>query len=129
VTGIPDADHEESAPGAPRLIISRLAGSLAGKTQTIRIAPDSMAHQAYGQAEVLEQFYCNYGLNPTFRQAVNKGPLKVSGADLDGEVRIVELPDHPFYIATLFLPQVFSMPERPHPLIVALLKCAQTFKP
>jgi CTP synthase (UTP-ammonia lyase) len=125
--GIEDAEHEETAPGAPTLFISKLACSLVGQAQTIKIAPGSHAHQAYGQKEVTEQFYCNYGLNPRFRDKVEKGKLKITGVDLDGEVRIVELSDHRFYVATLFLPQVLSKPEIPHPLIIAYLRAAVAF--
>jgi CTP synthase (UTP-ammonia lyase) len=122
VLGIKDAEHEESAPKASTLFISKLACSLAGKTQEINIAPDSIAHRAYGEQKVTEQFFCNYGLNPVFRDKVNSGKLSITGVDSEGEVRIVELSDHPFYVATLFLPQVASKPERPHPLILDYLK-------
>jgi CTP synthase (UTP-ammonia lyase) len=104
-----------------------LVCSLVGKTQTIKITPGSQAYQAYGQREVTEQFHCNYGLNPRFREKVGTGQLKIAGVDLDGEVRIVELSDRPFYVATLFLPQISSRPERPHPLIVAYLRAALAF--
>jgi CTP synthase (UTP-ammonia lyase) len=120
--GIKDAEHEESAPGASTLFISRLACSLSGKTQEIKIARESIAHRAYGEQKVTEQFFCNYGLNPVFRDEVNNGKLNITGVDPEGEVRIVELSDHPFYLATLFLPQVASKPEMPHPLIRAYLK-------
>ncbi len=126
--GIKDAEHEESAPDAPTLFISKLACSLAGKTQRITITPESLAGRAYGKQEVLEQFFCNYGLNPRFRKEIGKGKLSVTGVDHDGEVRIVESSDHPFYVAVLFLPQVCSTPESPHPLIVAFLKAAVVFK-
>ena len=126
--GIRDAEHEESAPGASTLFISKLVCSLVGKTQEIKIAPDSIAHRAYGKQEVMEQFFCNYGLNPVFRNEVNKGKLSITGVDPEGEVRIVELSDHPFYVATLFLPQVASKPESPHPLILAYLKAAEAFE-
>lgn len=126
--GIKDAEHEESAPGAPTLFISKLVCSLVGKTQEIKIAQDSIAHRAYGKQEVMEQFFCNYGLNPAFRNVVNKGKLSITGVDPEGEVRIVELSDHPFYVATLFLPQVASKPENPHPLILTYLKAAAAFQ-
>jgi len=93
----------------------------------IKIVPGSLVHRAYGREEVTEQFACNYGLNPQFREKVGKGHLKITGVDLNGEVRIVELRDHPFYVATLFLPQISSRPDRPHPLIVAYLKAALAF--
>jgi CTP synthase (UTP-ammonia lyase) len=109
------------------LLISKLTCSLVGKTQTIEITPGSCAHQAYGQHKAFEQFHCNYGLNPRFREKVGAGQLKITGVDLEGEARIVELSAHPFYVATLFLPQISSRPDRPHPLIVAYLKAALAF--
>lgn len=126
--GIQDAEHEESAPGAPTLFISKLACSLVGKTETIKITPGSRAYQAYNQEEVREQFQCNYGLNPAFRDRIGREELKITGVDLEGEVRIVELPAHRFYVATLFLPQISSRPESPHPLIVAYLRAALAFQ-
>jgi len=126
--GIQDAEHEETAPGAPTLFISKLPRSLVDKTQTIKIVPGSLAYQAYGRSEIKEQFSCNYGFNPRYRDQLACGGLKVTGVDLDGEVRIVELIDHPFYVATLFIPQISSRPESPHPLIVAFLKAALSGK-
>ena len=126
--GIQDAEHEETSPSAPTLFISKLACSLVGKTQTIKIVPSSHAHHAYRQKEVTEQFYCNYGLNPEFRAKLSNGYLKITGADLEGAARIVELSDHPFYVATLFVPQMSSKPESPHPLIVAYLRAALAFR-
>ena len=126
--GIHDAEHEETAPSAPILVISKLACSLVGKTQTIKTVPGSQAHQAYGQPEAMEQFYCNYGFNPEFRDKLDEGQLKITGFDLNGEARIVELSNHPFYIATLFLPQMSSRPESPHPLIVDYLRAALAFQ-
>lgn len=126
--GIVDAEHEETAPSAPTLLISRLADSLVGKVQAIKILPGSLLHRAYGRAEVTEQFACNYGFNLKFRDKIEKSQLKITGVDLDGEVRVVEIFDHPFYVATLFLPQISSGPENPHPLIVAYLKAASAYR-
>jgi CTP synthase (UTP-ammonia lyase) len=109
------------------LLINKLACSLVGKTQTIKITPGSFAHRAYGHLEVTEQFHCNYGLNPQFRDKVHAEQLKITGVDLEGGARIVELSEHPFYVATLFLPQISSRPDSPHPLIVAYLKAAMDF--
>ena len=74
---------------------------------------------------VTEQFACNYGLNPAYRERISTGGLQVTGLDPAGEVRIVELSAHRFFLATLFLPQVSSGPDRPHPLIMAYLQAAQ----
>ena len=126
--GIRDAEHEESAPGAPTLLICRLSSSLAGKTQTIRTQPGSVAHRAYAREEVSEKFACSYGFNPAFRGKFDNSPLQVTGVDPEGEVRIVEIAEHPFYAATLYLPQISSEPGSPHPLIVAFLNAASTFQ-
>jgi CTP synthase (UTP-ammonia lyase) len=124
VLGIKDAEHEESAPGASTLFISRLACSLVGKTQEIELASGSIAHRAYGEQKATEQFFCNYGLNQVFRDEIDNVNLNITGVDPEGEVRIVELANHPFFVATLFLPQVASKPENPHPLILAYLQAA-----
>lgn len=126
--GIEDAEHEESAPNASNLLISKLSCSLVGVTQQVKIMPGTLVHQIYQNEEVTEAFRCNYGLNPKYRDKISQGGFQVGGIDLDGEVRIVELTGHRFFIATLFLPQLSSTPETPHPIIVAYLKAARAFK-
>jgi CTP synthase (UTP-ammonia lyase) len=128
VLGIENAEHEETTPRAPTLLVSKLASALVGKTQKIKIQPGSLLHRAYGRDEVTEQFACNYGLNPQFRDRFEKGRLKITGVDLDGEARVVEIFDHPFYLATLFLPQISSQPASPHPLIIAYLQAARSIQ-
>ena len=88
------------------------------------IVPGSVAHRIYNSTEAMEVFACNYGLNESFGDQIRSGDLRVSGCDDDGTVRMVELPDHPFFIATLFVPQVLSRSGNPHPLIVAYLQAA-----
>ena len=126
--GITDAEHEETAPDSPTLVVSKLACSLVGKDQKIKILTGSLLHSSYSLDDVTEQFVCNYGLNPKFRDTIEKGQLKVTGVDLDDEVRAIELTDHPFFIGTLYQPQISSTPESPHPLIVAYLQAALEFQ-
>jgi CTP synthase (UTP-ammonia lyase) len=126
--GIQDAEHEETAPDAPTLVVSKLACSLVGVTQQVRIAPGTLAHRLYGREEVTEQFHCNYGLNPVYRDHLGKGALRVAGVGPDGEVRIVELSDHRFFLAALFVPQLSSSADVPHPLVVAYLNAARAFR-
>jgi CTP synthase (UTP-ammonia lyase) len=125
--GIQDADHEESSPEGGTLLINRLECSLVGQTRKVMLIKETNSANAYGSVEANEQFRCNFGLNPTFRDTLFKGPLQVSGLDENGEVRIVEIPGHPFFIATLFLPQLSSIPSEPHPLILSFLKAATAF--
>lgn len=124
---IEDAEHEEASPNAPNLLINKLSCSLENKNQTIKIQPDSLFFQTYGQHEVSERFVCNYGLNSKFKDIIENKSLKISGIDQDGEVRAIEVTDHPFYIGTLYQPQLSSNPDRPHLLIVAYLKAALDF--
>ena len=93
-----------------------------GQSQTIQITPDTLTYQVYGSQTTVERFQCSYGLNEAYRTHLIKGSLKIAGTDADQNVRIVELTHHPFYIATLFLPQLTSTSQRPHPLIKAYLK-------
>ena len=86
------------------------------------IVADTLAQQAYQTDEALEEFRCHYGLNPEFHDEIFEGAMKVSGIGPDGEARIVELSGHPFFVATLFVPQLRSSSSMPHPLIVAYLK-------
>jgi len=122
VLGISQADHEESSPDAAIKLISKLTCSIAGQERTVRIVPGSQAHRIYGTTEATEIFACNYGLNETFGEHIRSKDLRISGFDEDGTVRMTELPGHPFFISTLFVPQVVSRPGNPHPLIVAYLE-------
>ncbi|MCI0489146.1 MAG: CTP synthase [Blastocatellia bacterium] len=127
VLGIEDAASEEYNPDGSKLFISRLACSVAGKTLKIKVKPDTLARATYGRQEINEHYYCNFGLNPAFQSQLEAGGLKVSGIDDDGEARILELRDRRFFIATLFVPQLFEENEGPHPLIVAYLEAAMAF--
>lgn len=125
VLGVTDAEHEESSPGAPRLIISRLACSLKGRRMTIRLQPGSRIVQAYGRSPIQERYYCNFGVNPDFVDSLRSTTLKIVASDDEGVVRAVELDEHPFFVGTLFLPQLGSTSADPHPLISSFLKaCA-----
>ncbi len=128
VLGFVDAQHAEYDPTASHLFINQLACSLVGKKMTIQLNPASHAYGYYGcsegYSEVMEQYYCQFGLNPVYQPQIEAGGLHIAGFDSDGEARILELHDHPFFVATLFLPQLDSIAERPHPLILAYLQSA-----
>jgi len=127
VLGIRDADHEETSPKGATLIISRLECVITGQARKVKLISRTNSSKAYGRYETIEHFRCGFGLNPSYRNAVIKEPLKIAGVDENEEVRIVEISDHPFFIATLFLPQLSSRPSEPHPLIIAYLLGASSF--
>jgi CTP synthase (UTP-ammonia lyase) len=122
VLGFTGAEHEESAPQASQLFISRLACSLVGRTMTITLAPDSILARICGRTTIQEQYLCNFGVNPEYVDTLRSGALRVVGTDAEGVIRAAELPDHPFFIGTLFMPQLGSTPARPHPVVSAFLK-------
>jgi CTP synthase (UTP-ammonia lyase) len=124
VLGFEDAQHAEYDPYGSRLFVSELACSLAGHTMPVSLEPGSRAATLYGATKVQEQYYCNFGLNPEHQRTLDEGGMRVTGFDDDGEARVLELPEHPFYLATLFVPQTRSTPETPHPLISGFLQAA-----
>jgi CTP synthase (UTP-ammonia lyase) len=81
----------------------------------------SRAAAVYAADWVVEDFFCNYGLNPAYRPAIEQAGLHVTGLDDEAGAVIVELNDHPFFIATLFCFQTRSRPGRAHPLTAALV--------
>jgi CTP synthase (UTP-ammonia lyase) len=139
VLGIKDAMHAEYDPYASDLIVTPLSCSLVGKKLAIRLKPGSRAASFYGATEIVESYYCNFGLNPEYREPLESAGLVISGwdetevspsadpgtADMSrhseatAEARVLELPGHPFFVATLYVPQTASTPESPHPLIAA----------
>jgi CTP synthase (UTP-ammonia lyase) len=124
VLGFMDAQHAEYDPYASELFVTELECSLVGRELVVALQPESRVAGIYGTLEAREQYYCNFGVNPEKVADLQRGALRVTGADAEGDVRVVELADHPFYIGTLFVPQLRSRPERPHPLITAFVRAA-----
>lgn len=122
VLSIANAGHAEYEPEAPNPFVSALSCSPFGQKMRVEIEPGSKAQGIYGALTVEEEYRCNYGLTPENRWLLEEGGLRVSGTDADGEARIVELPGHSFYVATLFVPQMGSSPKHPHPLISAFVR-------
>ncbi|BBP02082.1 CTP synthase C-terminal region-related (seleno)protein [Sulfuriferula nivalis] len=122
VLGFKDAQHAEYDPYASSLFISQLACSLAGRGMQLHFAPGSQVAAIYGELSAKEHYYCNFGVNPDCIHELKQGKLKISGSDAEGEIRVIEYTDHPFFIGTLFVPQARSSPENPHPLVTAFLE-------
>jgi selenocysteine lyase/cysteine desulfurase len=99
VLGFEDAQHAEYDPYSSQLFVSELACSVAGQTMPVNLEPGSRASRVYGAERVEEQYYCNFGLNPDYRQVLDGGGFRIVGVDDDDEVRVLELPQHAFYVA------------------------------
>ena len=131
--GIADADSAEHATSSQNLIIApvecpvpdRLAGApkLSGACR-LRIKPGSRLAAIYGACEIEEEYFCNFEVNPAYRERFEMSGLRLTAFDDRGQLRAVELPQHPFFVATLYQPQLSSTEERPHPVIVDFVAAA-----
>jgi CTP synthase (UTP-ammonia lyase) len=122
VLGYRDAQHAEYDPYASNLFISSLTCSLAGREMILNFVPGCKVARIYGALEAKEEYYCNFGVNPEVVETLKQGPMQVVGSDKEGEVRVLELPDHPFFVAALFVPPTGSRADRSHPLVTAFLR-------
>jgi CTP synthase (UTP-ammonia lyase) len=136
VLGIADAEHAEDAPEAANPIVvpvscavpNRQPGApkLSGGLR-IRFAPGSRVRELYGVEAIDEEYFCNYELRPDYRATLERSDARVTGLGEAGEARVVELPRHRFWIATLYQPQRSSRPGAPNPLVRAFVAAAEEF--
>jgi CTP synthase (UTP-ammonia lyase) len=123
VLGIEDAQHAEYNPYSSKLVVNPLSCSLAGQVLEIEITDkSSRVFSILRSDKISESYYCNFGLNPDYEDQLNDAGFRIVGTDSLKEARILELKDHPFFIATLFVPQANSTPDSPHKLVTAFLK-------
>jgi CTP synthase (UTP-ammonia lyase) len=123
VLGFTDAHHAEYDPGASRLFLSALNCSVVGMELRVRVAPHTTARTLYGRDEVVERYYCTFGINPEYSDTLAGSPdLVISGRDLNGEIRVIEIRNHPFFLGTLFVPQTRSRELMPHPLVSGFVR-------
>jgi len=128
VLGVTDAQHAEYDPYASNLFVTPLSCSLAGQTMSIEIKAGSRTAGFYGALAARERYYCDFGLNPAHQQLIDDSGLRIVAVDKDNEARILEIAEHPFFVATLFVPQSRSTPDDPHPLIRAFLEAAAAYQ-
>ncbi|MGI5271825.1 CTP synthase C-terminal region-related (seleno)protein [Nonomuraea sp. CA-218870] len=114
-----DVAHQENTPGAADFLLTALSCSLAGHEGEIRLTPGSLIEQIMGATVTVEAYNCSYGLNETYKRSLEASGLVFSGHATDGEVRVAELPGHPFFVGTLFQPELAGDGSRAHPLIAA----------
>lgn len=121
-----DADHSETAPDARRPVISLLACALVEATEVIALEAGTRIRSAYGRAEIVEGFHCRYGVNPAFLEHLTSGNLRIAATGGAGEVRALELVDHPFFVTTLFQPERAALAGTLPPLVKALLRACES---
>ena len=106
VLGLAEADHQKSNPKATLPIISPLGCALAGVQSRVRFIDGSHLRRAYGAPESVEEYHCSFGLNGRYRRILEGNDLYMAAVDDQHEIRAVELDGHPFYVATLFQPEM-----------------------
>jgi CTP synthase len=108
--------------------VDKKGGTMRLGTYTCVVAPDSLAFKLYGRDMVLERHRHRYEVNPRYHRQLTKAGLKISGMSPDGKLaEMVELPDHPYFIASQFHPEFKSRPIKAHPLFRGLVKAALEF--
>lgn len=125
VCGLARAAHAENDPDAEDPLIEPLACSLVGHEAAVRLEPGSLAESVIGSGRTVERYFCAYGPSRHLDTLRAHG-LRFSGRDEDDRVRVAELPahDHPFFLATLFQPELSGDGSHPHPVLRALARAA-----
>ncbi|MGH2774656.1 MAG: CTP synthase [Actinomycetota bacterium] len=125
VAGLEGANSSEFDSSTPAPVVDILAGqdlnSLGGTMRLgaypCRISKGSKAENAYGTELIFERHRHRYEVNPRFRRKLEDAGLVCSGESPDGTlVEIIELADHPWFVAGQFHPEFKSRPDRPQPL-------------
>lgn len=138
VLGIEDADSAEFDENSknPLIHIMEEQKGIDKKGGTMRLGAypcvlkeGSLANKVYGKGEISERHRHRYEYNNSYKQRLEAAGLKVSGTSPDGLlVEIVEIEDHPYFIAAQFHPELKSRPNNPAPLFVGLVNVAKKMK-
>lgn len=126
VLHISNAGHKENDPSTSDPVITNLACALIEASEELRPVPGTRFHEIYGADEIRETYHCSYGLNPEYLPRLVQGGLRVAVLGPNGEPRAVELPTHPFFMATLFQPERSAFNGQSHPLVRAFVVAARS---
>jgi CTP synthase (UTP-ammonia lyase) len=124
VCGLAEVENAEVTPEAAEHLIVPLECSLMGHEEAVMVVPGTLAATVSGPGRRTERYHCSFGLNPAYLDTLAGYGLRFSGFDDSGQVRIAELPGHPFFIGTLFQPELQGDGTQPHPIIRALAEAA-----
>jgi CTP synthase (UTP-ammonia lyase) len=128
VCGLARVEHAEQQPEAGELLIVPLACSLVGREGSVRVVPGSLAERIAGGGPLSVRYSCSYGPSPAYLDSLQAHGLRFTGFDDQGEVRIAELPGHPFFLGTLFQPELDDGPD-PHPLVRGFAEATTRVRP
>ncbi len=138
VCGLDDSNSSEFAPECSNAVISLLesqqhvkdmGGSMRLGAYPCRLKPGSKAAEIYGVPEISERHRHRYEVSNQYRDLFHEKGMRLSGLSPDGSlVEMIELPDHPYFVACQFHPELKSRPTRPHPLFSAFVAAAVASK-
>ena len=104
---------------------SALGGSMRLGAQAVRLAAGTVARELYGRDEIMERHRHRYEFNNTYLERFRRAGLAFSGLSHDDLVEIIELPTHPWFVATQFHPEFTSTPRDGHPLFGGFVRAAR----
>ena len=126
VVGLDGANSTEMDPETPYPVIDLLpeqkeiedlGGTMRLGAQPVDVAARTRTHGAYGESVIYERHRHRYEVNNHFRPLLVEAGLVIAGTYQEGRlVEIVEFPDHPWFVASQFHPELKSRPTRPAPL-------------
>ena len=138
VCGFPSADSTECDPETPHKVIYKLrdllgvddlGGTMRLGSYPCELVPGTRAHEAYGVSRIAERHRHRYEFNREFEAPLVEQGLRISGRSPDGTfVEVIELPDHPWFVAVQFHPEFQSKPRRPHPLFARFVAATHRHK-
>ena len=133
--GLSGATSAELDPDTPHPVINLLpeqqdvvdlGGTMRLGVYPCRLATGTLGHRLYGEEVVYERHRHRYEFNNAYRTLLMESGYAISGSSPDGRlVELIELKDHPFFIACQFHPEFLSRLGRPHPLFLGLIEAAQ----
>ncbi|MDD5754806.1 MAG: CTP synthase [Methylococcales bacterium] len=104
---------------------SDLGGSMRLGSQQCRLLQDTLAHQTYRKDVITERHRHRYEFNNQYIEKLEAHGLRFSGKSIDGRlVEVIEIPDHPWFIACQFHPEFTSTPRKGHPLFSGFVRAA-----
>jgi CTP synthase len=126
VCGLDDSNSSEFAPECAHPVISLMesqqgvkdmGGTMRLGAYPCRLKAGSKAAEIYGVPEISERHRHRYEVSNQFRESFSEKGMRFSGLSPDGSlVEMIELPEHPHFVACQFHPELKSRPNRPHPL-------------
>jgi CTP synthase (UTP-ammonia lyase) len=127
VAGLAHAGHAEYGDG-DECVIVELECSLVGHEGSITLAPGSLMQRIMGVDRSVERYHCAYGIDRAYIDTLEQHGVRFTAHDEDGAPRALELDDHPFFLGTLFQPELAGDGTRAHPVIRAFAEAAVTAK-